>query len=329
MLIRCNAKLLLAVAGVAAPSLAFAVFDGGWNVDFNADTNGLPPAITAYDTNAVNTAPQDIDTNAVDTVLVASSFAGLDNQPVVLTNADATTGTNGTTSIPALEFKTIPMPWPENGGAGISVFEWDMSVASVSGVGRSTPDFAIRFQAGASLLFAILMQGVDGDGVGSTSMAYGQGQDKDVTWTLNDPMHVRVELNTSTGRYRIWWDSSFHANELIADRIDGGGLAGFNVVLFRDSGGLGGEIQTFEVAVDNFFSPENVDITSGFTAPDVAGVQFQSVEGATYKLESTTSLVSGIFTQLGATVTGSGGLMTLYDDGTSSSTKPYRISANQ
>jgi len=106
MMIRSNSRFLPILVGVAAPSLAYAIFDGGWNVDFNSDTVGQPPATAAYTDGAVNTAPKKISNVGVDTVLVTDALAGLDDQPVVLTNADATTGSGGSTSIPALEFGT-------------------------------------------------------------------------------------------------------------------------------------------------------------------------------------------------------------------------------
>ena len=319
---------ILPLAGVLVPSLAYAVSNGGWNVDFNSDTVGQPPATAAYTDGAVNTAPKSISNAGVDTVLVTDALAGLDDQPVVLTNADATTGSGGTSSIPALEFGTGGPAWPENGGPGISVIEWDMSIASGDASGGRI--FSIRFQNGGGLLFGITLRGVHaGSGNGSIAVEFITGTilNKGVTWAHDDPMRVRVEINKNLGEFRVWWDSSFHNNELVQHRRDSG-LAGFNVVQFRDMGGLGGEPVEFEAAIDNFFTPEFI-YPSEVTAPSVAFVEFESVEDAVYNLQATTDLIGGLFNPVGATVTGSGNLMTLYDDDTSSTTKSYRIVGNQ
>jgi hypothetical protein len=76
MMKRLTPKILPVLAGVMAPSLAFAIFDGGWNVDFNSDTVGQPPATAAYTDGAVNTAPKKISNVGVDTVLVTDALAG-------------------------------------------------------------------------------------------------------------------------------------------------------------------------------------------------------------------------------------------------------------
>jgi hypothetical protein len=325
MKIRSTPKVLPVLAGVLAPSLAYAIFDGGWNVDFNSDTPGQPPATADYTNGAVNTAPQSIETNAVDTVLVSSSFAGLDDQPVVITNMETSTNAG----IPALEFQAVsPTPWPENGGPGISVFEWDMSIASGDNGGNRI--FTVRFQAGGGLLFAISLKGVNASGVGNITMDFGHGSglNKNVSWAHNDPMHIRVEIDKNTDRYRIWWDNSFHANELVQDRPDpDGGLAGFNVVVFEDAGGTGDNPVEFEVAVDNFVTPEYI-VPAVTPVPSVAAVEFESVQSVVYTLQATTDLIGGLFDPVGIPVSGTGNLMSLYDEDTSTATKSYQIVGN-
>ena len=318
---------ILPLVGVLVPSLAYAMSNGGWNVDFNSDTVGQPPATAAYTDGAVNTAPKSIRNAGVDTVLVTDALAGLDDQPAVLTNADATTGSGGTSSIPALEFGTGGPAWPENGGPGISVIEWDMSIASGDASGGRI--FSIRFQNGGGLLFGITLRGLHGNGLGSIAVEFITGTilNNGVTWAPDDPMRVRVEINKTNGEFRVWWDSSFHNNELVQHRRDSG-LAGFNVVAFRDMGGLGGDPVEFEAAIDNFFTPAFI-YPSEVTAPSVAFVEFESVKNAIYNLEATTDLIGGLFNPVGATVSGTGSTMTLYDDGTSTATKSYRIVGNQ
>jgi hypothetical protein len=151
------------------------------------------------------------------------------------------------------------------------------------------------------------------------------------TWALNDPMHFTAELDLINNTYTLTIDNSFHSNAVFADaRSDT--LAGFDLIIFRDTGGLGGALQTFEVGIDNFFTPgppvpfevgSSVD-----TVDDVANLEFQSIDGDTYRLECTTSLPGGGWAPIGALVTGDGEMMTLNDPTGGSGTKSYRIVRN-
>ena len=80
---------------------------------------------------------------------------------------------------------------------------------------------------------------------------FGSGVDFSPTWALNDPMHITAELDLVNNTYTLSSDNSFHSNTVFADaRPDD--LAGFDFIVFLDTGGLGGALQTFEVGIDNF-----------------------------------------------------------------------------
>ena len=221
---------------------------GGWDVNFNGGTPGQPPDTAAYTTTDINIAPQSQSSSGSDSVLIESSFGGLSDQLVVLRNVDA-----GSSGSPDLTFGQNGIVPPENGGTGISILEWDMTIGSTSGTAGKRV-FSVRFQDGGTLLFAMVFNGVNGSDKGTVSVDFGSGVDFSPTWALNDPMHFTAELDLINGTYTLTIDNSFHSNAVFADaRSDK--LAGFDLIIFRDTGGLGGALQTFEVGIDNFFTP--------------------------------------------------------------------------
>ena len=65
--------------------------------------------------------------------------------------------------------------------------------------------------------------------------------------------------------------------------------------------------------------------STNVTVADTLGVAFSSVSNTTYRLQSTPDLVSSNFSDTGATVTGNGGSMTLFDPTGPSTSKNYRV----
>jgi hypothetical protein len=300
--------------------------NGGWDVNFNGGTPGQPPDTAPYTTTDINIAPQSQSSSGSDSVLIESSFGGLTEQLVVLRNVDA-----GSSGSPDLTFGQNGIVPPENGGTGVSIFEWDMTIGSTSGT-TGERVFSVRFQDGGSLLFAMVFHGVDGSGEGTIGVDFGGGVDFSPTWALNDPMHITAELDLINNTYTLTIDNSFHSDAVFADaRSDT--LAGFDLIVFRDSGGLGGALQTFEVGIDNFFTPgPPVPFEEGSSViivDDASNVEFQSIDGDTYLLECTTSLLpGGTWTPVGALVTGDGSMMVLNDPIGGAGNKSYRIVRN-
>ncbi len=86
----------------------------------------------------------------------------------------------------------------------------------------------------------------------------------------------------------------------------------------------------FSARFDNFLLLTPMEIAiSNVVVADTAGISFDTVAGLslTYHLESTPDLVSTNYSDTGASVTGSGGPMTLFDPTGTSTSKNYRVVA--
>ena len=307
------AALLFAAAWT--PAFAQAVPPGGWNVNFNGDTPGLPPTLSPFKGGEVNTSPQRADQLSPDTTLVQASFGGLTDQPVVLNNDLAIND-----GLPSLQFGT--------GVNNIEVFEWDMTIASSGTTQADSRFFVVRFFAPAGVLVHAMTfrktsdEGEDGDIVSNFGVSVTSANSP---WLFDDPMHIKVELDrvAETATWTIW-NSLNPSGSVFADASFDEDIADIVGLQFRDAGAGVAHIAEFEIGIDNFITPEppmDVNI-AGFGVADTQALQYLSEAGINYSLEFSTG---GNFTSAGAVQTGDGSIQNFFDPSGFDPGKTYRV----
>ena len=310
------AALLFAAAWT--PAFAQAVPPGGWNVNFNGDTPGLPPTLSPFKGGEVNTSPQRADQLSPDTTLVQASFGGLTDQPVVLNNDLAIND-----GLPSLQFGT--------GLNNIDVFEWDMTIASNGTTQADSRFFVARFfQPAGVLAHAMTFRktndaGEDGDIVSNFGVTVTSANSP---WLFDDPMHIKVELDrvAETATWTIW-NSLNPSGSVFANASFDSGIANIVGIQFRDAGAGIADIDVFEVGIDNFITlapPMDVSIAQ-FGVADTPALQYLSRSGLTYSLESRPTPTGGNFVPAGAVQTGDGSTQNIFDPAGFDAGKTYRV----
>jgi hypothetical protein len=311
------AALLFAAAWT--PAFAQAVPPGGWNVNFNGDTPGLPPTLSSFKGGEVNTSPQRADQLSPDTTLVQASFGGLTDQPVVLNNDLAIND-----GLPSLQFGT--------GLNNIEVFEWDMTISSNGTTQVNNGGFFVaRFFAPAGVVKNIMLFRKTDDPVEDGDIfQFGlNGVNPNVSgWLFDDPMHIKVELDrdAETVTWTVW-NSLNPSGSVFANALSDPGIADIVGIEFRDAGAGVADIDVFEVGIDNFITlapPMDVSIAQ-FGVADTPALQYLSRSGLTYSLESRPTPTGGNFVPAGAVQTGDGSTQNIFDPAGFDAGKTYRV----
>ena len=247
-----NMLSIVAAVVLAVPMLASAVIVGHYDSTFEGDTVGLYPTTASYNPSAVNTAPRDNPPLSTDTVLVQDGHAGLLGNVAVLTNVDLSP-THGS---PVLQYGAGgDHPFRES-----TRFEWDMSISPNTDAAEGHRFFFVRLQDGGSLIQAMGFRKDAHDGEDGDIVCHFCGGDFESSlfspnagWNFNDPMHIAVDINRTTG-FTTWTLANSLGTRVIGQGVEPG-IIPVNVVMMRDGGnGIVSNINTFEVGIDNFQS---------------------------------------------------------------------------
>ena len=251
-----NYKTSLIVAGLVSVSMSASAtinpVNGGYDVNFNADTAGQTPTVFGtYNTSQFHTIPRNFSDNTAvgDTVLVQSSYGGLNDNPVVLTNTDISSGAGGTTSIPQMEF----------GGGGGDVptrYEFDISFESAGNLQDNSRFFGARFfgpGGGLVMLMTFRDEASEGNNSGDIVSDFGPGGlvSANSSWLYDEPSRIRVDLDRANNR-TTWtiWNSLNPTGSVFVDNVVEAGSGGILGMQFRDMGGAQA-VKAFEVGIDN------------------------------------------------------------------------------
>jgi hypothetical protein len=318
---RCSPKIVLALAGVATaawlPSLAQTVPPGGWDVDFNGDTPGNPPATVPYNDSIVNTTPNSIDANAGNSVLVQSALGALTDQPLVI---DVTAPQSG---FPSVQFGFDSTPAPNQSH---NTYEFDLLVDSTTAPAGGTKIFSVRLlQSAGQLVNGLTIRNQDTGGgeldllpefVGSWDTWDSNFNDFFVGTAIN----LRAELDRNANTITWYMNDNLF---LVGSDAD---IDKIGTIQFRDAAGFGGNAQPVVLGIDNFISPvPSPDVSiAQFSVADTPTVQYLSEAGVTYSLESSTD---GDFSPAGAVQTGDGSMQSIFDPSGLDTGKTYRVIA--
>jgi len=164
------------------------------------------------------------------------------------------------------------------------------------------------YDGGWHMLTAVVTLGstaefyIDGASVGSAGIGGGAAVTGDGVW-----FNVANNANPNS----LDW-----ASQDLDGRIDE--LAVFGAALSAT------QISNLYVAATVLSVPETLDLND-VAVDDVLGTSFNSVSGATHRLQSTPDLVSTNYSDTGAIAVGTGAEMTLFDPTGSSTSKNYRV----